>query len=176
MGFHKEHVENLSRALDEPSWLTERRLEAWGYYEKLELPREKDEPWRYTDLRRLGFDLGDFSPAEPNPYDAGLALGRDPRLEERGVVLLPLYNAIQTRPELIQRHLLSQGNPGQDIFTALHTAFLSGGTFLYVPRGVDLEIPVEATRTLSEGGVGIFPHTLVVVDEGSSVEIGRAHV
>src|SRR5207244_3594373 len=169
MGFDKEHVENLSRALDEPSWLTERRLEAWGYYEKLELPREKDEPWRYTDLRRLGFDLEDFSPAEPSPYDAGLALERDPKLEERGVVLLPLYNAIQTRPELVQRHLLSQGNPGQDIFTALHTAFLSGGTFLYVPRGVDLEIPVEATRTLLEGGVGLFPHTLVVVAEGSSV-------
>jgi Fe-S cluster assembly protein SufD len=169
MGFAQEHVESLSRALDEPSWLTERRLEAWGYYEKLELPREKDEPWRYTDLRRLGFDLGEFSPVDPNPYDAGLALGRDPKLEERGVVLLPLYNAIQTRPELVQRHLLTQGNPGQDIFTALHTAFFSGGTFLYVPRGVDVEIPIEATRTLSEGGVGIFPHTLVVVDEGSSV-------
>ena len=169
MGFAQEHVESLSRALDEPSWLTERRLEAWGYYEKLELPREKDEPWRYTDLRRLGFDLNDFSPAEPNPHDAGLTLGRDPKLEERGVVLLPLYNAIQTRPELVERHLLSQGNPGQDIFTALHTAFFSGGTFLYVPRGVDVEIPIEATRTLPEGGVGIFPHTLVVVDEGSSV-------
>jgi len=75
MGFAQEQVETLSRALDEPSWLTERRLEAWGYYEKLELPREKDEPWRYTDLRRLGFDLGDFAPTEPNPYDAGLALG-----------------------------------------------------------------------------------------------------
>ena len=169
MGFDKEHVESLSRALDEPSWLTERRLEAWGYYEKLELPREKDEPWRYTDLRRLGFDLGDFAPGEPNPHDAGLSLGRDPTFEERGVVLLPLSSAIKTRPELVQRHLLSQGNPGQDIFTALHTAFFSGGTFLYVPRGVDVEIPIEATRTLSEGGVGTFPHTLVVVDEGSSV-------
>jgi len=169
MGFNKEHVESLSRALDEPSWLTERRLEAWGYFEKLELPKEKDEPWRYTDLRRLGFDLDAFSPLEPNPHDAGLALERDPKLEERGVVLLPLYNAIQTRPELVQRYLLSQGNPGQDIFTALHTALFSGGTFLYVPRGVDVEIPVEATRTLSQGGVGIFPHTLVVVEEGSSV-------
>jgi Fe-S cluster assembly protein SufD len=169
MGFNKEHVESLSRALDEPSWLTERRLEAWGYFEKLELPREKDEPWRYTDLRRLGFDLDAFSPLEPNPHDAGLALEHDPKLEERGVVLLPLYNAIQTRPELVQRYLLSQGNPGQDIFTALHTALFSGGTFLYVPRGVDVDIPVEATRTLSQGGVGIFPHTLVVVEEGSSV-------
>src|ERR1700730_2722839 len=133
MGVNKHDGEKLSRARNEPAWLTERRREAWGYYEKLELPREKDEPWRYTDLRRLGFDLDDFAPAEPAPYDAGLVLGRDPKLEERGVVLLPLYNAIQTRPELVQHHLLSQGNPGQDIFTALHTALFSGGTFLYVP-------------------------------------------
>src|SRR5437764_14379077 len=108
MGFDKEHVENLSRALDEPSWLTERRLEAWGYYEKLELPREKDEPWRYTDLRRLGFDLADFVPVGPNPHDPGLALGGDPRFEERGAVLPPLYNAIRPRPDLVQRPLLSQ--------------------------------------------------------------------
>jgi Fe-S cluster assembly protein SufD len=168
MTFTRSHVEDLSRALDEPAWLTERRLEAWGYFEKLELPKEKDEPWRYTDLRRLGFDLDDFSPAEPAPHDAGLALNRDPGLEERGVVLLPLYNAIQTRPELVKRHLLSQGDPGQDIFTALHTALFSGGTFLYVPRGVEVEVPIEATRTLSQGGVGIFPHTLVVVEEGAS--------
>ena len=73
MGFAQGDVETLSRALDEPSWLTERRLEAWGYYEKLELPREKDEPWRYTDLRRLGFDLDDFAPVE---YYAANAIRR----------------------------------------------------------------------------------------------------
>jgi Fe-S cluster assembly protein SufD len=173
MGFNTEHVETLSRALDEPSWIADRRLEAWGYFEKLELPKEKDEPWRYTDFRRLAFDLDQFTPdwepGEPNPHDAGLVLNRDPALEERGIVFLPLYNAIQTRPDLVQRYLFSQTNPGQDIFTALHHALFAGGTFLYVPRGVDVEIPFEATRTLTRGGTAIFPHSVVVVEEGSSV-------
>ena len=169
MGFTQHDVEELSRALDEPGWLAEGRLEAWGYAEKLELPGEKDEPWRYTDLRRLRFSLDQFQAAPPDPFDAALSLVRDPKLEERGVVLLPLYNALQTRPELVRRHLFSLYNPGQDVFTALHAALFAGGTFLYVPRGVDVEVPIEATRTLSAGGFGSFPHTLVVVEEGSSV-------
>jgi len=176
MAFNNHDVETLSRALDEPAWLLERRLEAWGYVEKLELPREKDEPWRYTDLRRLGFDLDQFAAAEPSPQDVGLDLNRDPALEERGIVFLPLYNAIQIRPDLVQRYLFGQTNPGQDIFTALHHALFAGGSFLYVPRGLDVAIPFEATRTLAQGGVGVFPHSLVVVDEGSSVVfIDRYH-
>lgn len=169
MTFNNHDVEALSRALNEPSWLLERRLEAWGYFEKLELPREKDEPWRYTDLRRLGFDLEEFAATEPNPYDAGLTQNRDPSLEEKGVVFLPFHNAIQTRPDLVQRYLFSQTNPGQDIFTALHHALFAGGSFLYVPRGLGVEVPFEATRTLTQGGIGVFPHSLIVVEEGASV-------
>ncbi|HEU5003396.1 MAG TPA: Fe-S cluster assembly protein SufD [Actinomycetota bacterium] len=169
MGFTQHDVEELSRALDEPGWLTERRLEAWGYVEKLELPAERDEPWRYTDLRRLKFSLDQFSAAPPEPFDAALTLPRTPALEEQGVVLLPLYNALQTRPELVRQHLFSLYHPGQDIFTGLHAALFAGGTFLYVPRGVDVEVPIEATRTLSAAGTGSFPHTLVVVEEGASV-------
>jgi Fe-S cluster assembly protein SufD len=70
MGFSKDDVERLSRALGEPGWLLERRLEAWGYVEKLDLPREKDEPWRYTDLRRLRFRLDDSPPRSRGPRTA----------------------------------------------------------------------------------------------------------
>lgn len=166
-GFSQPDVEALSAALDEPTWLLERRLEAWGYAEKLDLPKEKDEPWRYTDLRRLKFSLDRFTAAEPNPFDAGLALPRDPVLEERGVVVLPLYNAMQTRPDQLREHLFSQTNPGQDVFTALHGALFSGGTYIYVPPSVEVEVPIEAVRTVSQGGIGVFPHTLVVLGDGA---------
>src|SRR3954465_9817761 len=63
MAFDRQDVEGLSAR--GPGWLAERRNEAWGFFEKLELPREKDEPWRYTDLPRLGFELGVFSPVGP---------------------------------------------------------------------------------------------------------------
>src|SRR5205823_11981404 len=104
MGFSKLDVEELSGR--GPGWLTERRSEAWGFFEKLELPREKDEPWRYTDLPRLGFELDAYSPVVPSdgaPRPVELPDGRsglmvesagqparralDPALESKGVVL-----------------------------------------------------------------------------------------
>lgn len=172
MGFTREDVEKLSRALDEPSWLRERRLEAWGYVEKLELPREKDEPWRYTDLRRLKFSLDAFGPADPEIAEANLQVGQlDPALAERGVILTSLSEALRSHPDLVGRHLLTQGNPGQDIFTALHTALFSGGSFLYVPRGVEVAVPIQAVHHITEGGAGVFPHDLIVVEEGASAVV-----
>jgi Fe-S cluster assembly protein SufD len=170
MGFVKEDVERISRALDEPGWLRERRMEGWEYFEKLDLPREKDEPWRYTDLRRMRFDLARFSADEPGEQDANLTLGAlAPDAAAKGVVLSPLSEALRSHPDLVQRHLFAEYQPAQDIFTALHAALFGGGAFAYVPRGVEVAVPLEAVHRISRGGVGVFPHTLVVVDEGASV-------
>ncbi|GAC1366515.1 MAG: Fe-S cluster assembly protein SufD [Actinomycetota bacterium] len=169
MGFNQSDIEKLSRGLDEPAWLLERRLEAWGYFEKLELPKEKDEPWRYTDLRRLRFGLDAFKAADVATGDENLSLAIDPALVDRGVVLTSLVDAIRTRPELVQRYLFNESNPGQDIFTALHTALFCGGSFLYVPRGVEVTMPIQATHQIAQGGIGAFPHNLIVVEEGAAV-------
>src|ERR687888_382091 len=107
MAFSKRDVEELSGR--GPGWLAERRGEAGGFFEKVGLPREKEEPWRYTDLPRLGFELDTFSPVAP-PVESqdgpravdlpegrsGLAVstagqapqrGLDPSLEAEGVIL-----------------------------------------------------------------------------------------
>src|ERR1700760_3175650 len=103
MGFVRDDIEKLSLTLGEPGWLLDRRLEAWGYFEKLELPREKDEPWRYTDLRRLRFRLEDFAPLDtPGEADEGLTLaGPDPALAARGVVLTSLSAALGSHADLV---------------------------------------------------------------------------
>jgi Fe-S cluster assembly protein SufD len=172
MGFSQDDVETLSRALGEPAWLLERRLEAWGYVEKLDLPREKDEPWRYTDLRRLRFDLNAFSAASPDVVAANLDVGElDPALAARGVILTSLSEALVSHPDLVRRHLFAHGNPGQDVFAALHEALFSGGSFLYVPAGLEVPVPIQATHHITEGGVGLFPHDLFVVEEGAAVVV-----
>jgi Fe-S cluster assembly protein SufD len=172
MGFEPGDVQTISRALEEPAWLTERRLEAWGYVEKLELPREKDEPWRYTDLRRMRFDLSAFRAADPAAPGCRLDLGGAPgRLAEQGVVLMPLSQALTAHEEVVRRHLLAQGDPGQDVFTALHTALFDGGLFLHVPRGVAVAAPVEVVHRVDQAGTGAFPHDLIVVEEGASVVV-----
>ena len=170
MAFGKDDVENLSRALGEPSWLLERRLEAWGYFEKLELPKERDEPWRYTDLRRLRFDLDQFAAADALSAGGSLALRElDPALASKGVVHTSLSDALTTHPDLVQRYLFSEYPAGQDVFTALHAALFHGGSFLYVPEGVQAAVPFEALHRMPVGGLGLFPHNLIVVEEGAAV-------
>lgn len=194
MGFTKEDVELLSASFGEPGWVLERRLEAWGYFEKMELPGEKDEPWRYTDLRRMRFSLDNFSPSKPGTTSdmlpeaqallkeegdrSGYVVQRDadvvfseidPELASKGVILTDLHTAIAQYPELVQDRLFAEVRADENIFTALHAALFCGGTFLYVPRGVTVPLPIESQRWIDEPGVAVFPHALIVVEEGAEV-------
>lgn len=194
MGFTKEDVEALSAALGEPDWVLEKRLDAWKWFESSELPHEKQEHWRYTDLARLRFKFDKFSPARPDETTeittvqdgllkreggrAGYVIQRDadivftelqPDLAESGVILTDLTTAIQKYPELVQPRLFSQFNPEEGIFKALHMALFSGGTFLYVPAGLKVGIPFESQRWIDESAAAVFPHSLIVVEDGADV-------
>ncbi|MCA1839325.1 MAG: Fe-S cluster assembly protein SufD [Actinomycetota bacterium] len=195
MGFTKTDVEQLSSALSEPGWVTDRRLQAFGYVEKLEMPAERDEPWRYTDLRRMKFKLDKFSVALPSQQvrpvtaeervvleqqadRAGYVIQRDSdialrKIEEgesaRGVIFTDLGTAIVEHADLVKQHLFSEYQADLHVFNALHAAFFSGGTFVYVPRGVTVALPLESHRWIDKGGIAVFPHTLIVVEEGAEV-------
>lgn len=191
MGFSRLDVDALSAALGEPDWVLERRLEAWNWFEKMELPGEKEEPWRYTNLARLRFSFDGFSAAlpknsgeqpvsEPEFGRAGLlvqngpnwATGLDetrlaPDLAGTGVIFTDLHSAIEAHPDLVRPHLFTQVPVSSHIFSALHLALFSGGCFLYVPRGVSVELPFEARYCVQEPGSALFPHSLVVLEEGA---------
>ncbi|MGH2733834.1 MAG: Fe-S cluster assembly protein SufD [Actinomycetota bacterium] len=191
MGFTREDVEGLSAHLREPGWVLERRLQAWDYVQKLELPREKEEPWRYTDLKRMRFSLDHFSLASPSggmPEEtlalreegerAGSLIQRhtevvtrdlNPELAEQGVILTDINTAIAQYPELMARHLFAGVAPDEHLFAALHAALFAGGAFLYVPRGVTVALPIETQLWIDQPGVGVFPHTLMVVEEDAEV-------
>jgi Fe-S cluster assembly protein SufD len=196
MAFTRDDVEGLSAELGEPGWVLERRLSAWSLAEKMELPTERDsEDWRYTDFRRLKFKLDPFRPARPASATevipeaeallreegerAGYLIQRDadvvrtdldPAIADRGVILTDLGTAIREHGDLVKDHLFAEIDPSHHLFTALHQALFCGGTFLYVPRGVTVALPIESQRWIDEGGSAIFPHTLIVVEEGGEVE------
>lgn len=186
MGFERSDVETLSVALGEPEWVLERRLEAWAWFEKMELPGEKEEPWRYTNLARLKFDLESFSAtphtgsADPVAVPTGrgaLSLERGfgrsvavaPALTGSGVIFTDIHTAIEEHADLVRPHLFSQIDSASHVFSALHAALFCGGAFLYVPRGVTVEVPIEARHLLEGTGSAIFPHSLVIVEEGAEV-------
>ena len=97
-------------------------------------------------------------------------------LAERGVVFSSLERALRDRPELVRQHFMSEAVPAPDgKFAALHTALWSGGTFLYVPKDVDVRLPLWTQVVVSAPGLSVFPHTLVVAERGSRVTLIEEH-
>jgi len=176
-----------------PAWFRERQQAAWVRFEKLPMPVRTDENWRFADLKAL--DLGPFRTAPALGDDecaallarstglaetAGRMVFANDRLVERqfhgeslrakGVLWLTLEHAITEQRELIERHFLSEGATlGSRKFAALHESQVRSGTFLYVPRGVEIALPIESFHWLGGEGTSVFPHTLIIADEHSKV-------
>lgn len=160
----KDAVEALSSRLDEPGWLSERRLAAFDIYESLDLPDPKGEEWRYVDVR--DFDFARFEA----PVTAEIFAGLPPELHEKGVIFCDLKTAFSDHGGLMKEHFFTDVPVGEHKFTALHGAFFSSGALLYVPKNVEVSIPLELTHTVNEGG-SIFPHLTVIVEAHASVTL-----
>src|ERR671910_1576350 len=194
-GVSAETVKALSAFKDEPAWLTEKRLSAWHTFEETPMPTLRDEAWRYTDISDVRVE--DFAPYAPSPDvaregDLPNAVQRlikegeensallvqhnsettfvrmDEELEKKGVVFTDLHTALKENEDLVKGRLFGLIPEDYDKFAALSAAAFSGGSFLYVPRGVDVEVPIQSYRWLDVVG-SITPRTLVVVEEGASV-------
>src|SRR5215210_7726906 len=92
----------------------------------------------------------------------------DEELAQRGVIFTDLHTALGEHEEIVKEHLFKLVPEDYDKFAALSAAAFSGGSFLYVPRGVEVEVPIQSYRWLDVVG-SIMPRTLVVVEEGASV-------
>lgn len=195
VGFTPEALEELSKRDGAHARL---RAEAFEQFRAMPMPSPETEEWRYTDLR--DFDLSPFVPLAPRPPAAtlddvdpslleavgplgdraGLAIQHDssvvsvhldPDLARRGVVFTSLDDALRARPDLVAGRLHGIVPTGRTRFTALHGAFRSGGTFLHVPRDVRVEVPLQALTYLDREDVAVFPHTLVVLEEGAEATL-----
>jgi Fe-S cluster assembly protein SufD len=194
-GISAEVVEALSNLNNEPAWLAEKRLEAWRTFENTPMPTLRDEAWRYTDISDVRIE--DFLPYAPSPdvssegdlpeavqmliregeensalivqHNSETAYSRiDEELTRKGVVFTDLHTALEEHEDLVREYLFGLVPEDYDKFAALSAAAFSGGSFLYVPRGVDVEVPIQSYRWLDVIG-SIMPRTLVVVAEGASV-------
>jgi Fe-S cluster assembly protein SufB len=90
-------------------------------------------------------------------------------LEAQGVVFLDTDTALKEHEDLFREYFGSVIPPGDNKFAALNTAVWSGGSFIYVPPGVHVEIPLQAYFRINTENMGQFERTLIIADEGSSV-------
>src|SRR5918997_1492794 len=194
-GISAEVVETLSGFKNDPAWFTEKRLEAWRYFEQMPMPTLRDEAWRYTDISDVKIE--DFAPYAPSPdvadegdlpeavqklikegeensalvvhHNSEMTYSRvDEELEANGVVFTDMHTALAEYEEPVKEKLFGLVPAGYDKFAALSAAAFPGGSFLYVPRGGDVEMAVQSYHWLRVVR-SIIARTLVVVEEGASV-------
>lgn len=183
------------RNADLPEWFRARQRDAWHTFASLPMPTRNDQAWRFSNVK--AFDLASFrfeqalsehARAEVLEQSAGLAevagrlifaddqlVRRDPlqeRLRKLGVIFQPLERALIEHEDLVRQHFMSQPAAlGSAKFAALHEALVTSGTFVYVPRGVEVELPIEIFHWLHNEDASVFPHTLLVADELSKVTV-----
>lgn len=104
-------------------------------------------------------------------YDSGMVYHNlQKSLAEQGVIFENMDVAVLKYPDLLRQYFMTSCVPIHDHkFAMLHAAVWSGGTFIYVPPGVRVEIPLQAYFRMNASGGGQFEHTLIIADEGSSV-------
>ncbi|MGA9761610.1 MAG: Fe-S cluster assembly protein SufB [Gaiellaceae bacterium] len=198
-GLTREVVETISAQKKEPAWMLERRLEAyehfltrpvpdWGgdlsaidfdsifYYVK---PTESEAAsWEELppDIKNTWDRLG--IPEAEKKYLAGVGAQYESevvyhKLQEelvrQGVVFLGMDVGLRDHEEIVREHFGKIVPFRDNKFAALNTAVWSGGSFIYVPPGVKVEMPLQAYFRINAENMGQFERTLIVVDEGAFV-------
>jgi len=90
-------------------------------------------------------------------------------LEEKGVIFLDMDSGLREHPEIVKKYFASVIPVADNKFAALNSAVWSGGSFIYVPPGVDVGIPLQAYFRINAQNMGQFERTLIIVDKGSRV-------
>ena len=92
-------------------------------------------------------------------------------VEKQGVVYLPMEEAVKNKKysKMVREHFMKLIPENDHKFAALHAAVWSGGSFIYVPKGIDVEIPLQSYYRLNAPGAGQFEHTLIIVDDDASL-------
>jgi Fe-S cluster assembly protein SufD len=147
-----------------PDYVQSLRKNAFEEFRSMPIPSQETEEWRYTDLS--SFDLN-FVPTPPRHT----LTTSNQALDGTGIVFCDLDRAAEERPDLVEPALHGLVPTDRTKFTALHGAFRTNGTFLYVPRDVRIELPLQTVTTLHDDGAAVFPHTLVIADEGADVTL-----
>ena len=198
-GLNKKIIEEISSQKNDPDWMKEFRLKALEVYNNLPLPtwgpdlselnmeeiatyvRPKtnlNSSWdEVPDDIKDTFDKLGIPEAEKKSL-AGVGAQYDSEvvyhsikddLIKQGVVYTDMETAVREYPELVKKHFMKCVPVNDHKFVALHGAVWSGGSFVYVPKGVKVDIPLQSYFRLNSPESGQFEHTLIIVDEGASL-------
>lgn len=198
-GLSEKIVEEISRIKQEPKWMLEFRLRALKIFYAKQLPMwggdltkiNFDNIYYYVKpTEKQATSWENLPPEIKNTYDkigipeaekkflAGVGAQYDSEviyhsiskmLEKKGVIFCDTDTALKKYPELFREYFGKVIPPADNKLAALNSAVWSGGSFIYVPKGVHVELPLQAYFRINAKNMGQFERTLIIADEGSYV-------
>lgn len=189
----QEYVKGFSEKHQEPAWLKNLRLQALEKAEDLPPPKPdktKITNWNFTKFNKHTVenaplasleDLADEAKAliDIENEDKTLYVRRDQtpaflslskELKDKGVIFTDILTAAREHSDLVEKYFMKDGvKVDEHKLTALHAALMNGGAFLYVPKNVQVETPVQAVYVHESNDTALFNHVLIVAEDHSSV-------
>src|SRR5512136_2968313 len=198
-GLDREVVEQISHMKGEPQWMLDFRLKALEHFNKRPMPtwgpslkdlnfdeiyfyvkptEKQEKSWEDVpdDIKRTFDRLG--VPEAERKFLAGLGAQYESEmvyhsiqehLEKQGVIFVSIEDGLRKYPDLFKEYFGTVIPIEDNKFAALNSAVWSGGSFVYVPKGVKVDLPLQAYFRINAANMGQFERTLIIADEGSYV-------
>lgn len=198
-GLNRQRVIDISEQKNEPGWMTDFRLQALAIFEQKPMPSwgpvlsdldHKDIYYYVRPLEHAQRSWDTLPPEIKATFDqlgipqaeqsmlAGVGAQFESEMiykklkkewQDKGVIFSDLSDALATHPELVKRYFATIVPPHDNKFAALNSAVWSGGSFVYIPAGVTVELPLQAYFRINAKSMGQFERTLIIAEPGSFV-------
>ncbi|MCL6632407.1 MAG: Fe-S cluster assembly protein SufB [Alicyclobacillus herbarius] len=198
-GLNRKIVEEISMMKNEPGWMTDFRLRSLEIFQSKPMPTwggdlselDFDDITYYVKpTERQGKTWDDVPEEIKNTFDklgipeaeqkflAGVSAQYESEvvyhsmkkeLEEQGILFMDTDSALREHPEIFKQYFGTVVPPEDNKFAALNSAVWSGGSFIYVPKGVKAEVPLQAYFRINSENMGQFERTLIICDDDSFV-------
>lgn len=198
-GLDEEIIREMSALKNEPQWMLDFRLRAYKIFQRKPMPNWGgdmseiyfDDIYYYIKptegqvdaweelpdsvkdtYEKLGIPEAErkYLAGVTAQYESEVVYHRNREdLEAQGVLFSDMDSAVKEYPDIVQRYFGSIIPPGDNKFAALNSAVWSGGSFIYVPPGVEVEMPLQAYFRINAENMGQFERTLIIADEGATV-------
>ncbi len=199
LGLDEGVVREISSRKSEPAWMTDFRVQALHLYKEMPLPdwgpdlselklddiyyyvrplEEQKRNWEDVpeNIKQTFVKLG--IPQAEQALLAGVGAQFESEViykslkkewVDKGVIFCDMNTGLAQHPELFKKYFATLVPPNDNPFAALNSAVWSGGSFIYVPKGVQIDLPLQAYFRIEAAQMGQFERTLIIADEGSSV-------
>lgn len=199
-GLNEDVIRSISKEKNEPDWVLDIRLKALKLFYELDNPNwgpdisyldinkiatyvksinNEKKSWEDVpdDIKDIFDKLGIPEAEKKSLSGVGAQFDSEvvyhnmtEKMKKLGIIYLNFDTAIKEYPDLVRKYFTKAVPLIDHKYIALHYALFSGGSFVYIPKNTKLDLPLQSYFRLNEKGAGQFEHTLIIVDENSSME------